>query len=371
MINYRIAHSQVPDVSEAISNMAKSLSSVDPGLVVFFASAEYDPERVASIMADTFPGAQTVGCTTAGEMVSNRMLSGSIVAMACSKKAIPTLKVEVLENISTDKQTVVKAFKNVGRYFGTDISRLSPTKYVGMLLIDGISHCEEYINDQIGNYTNILFVGGSTATTKAKSPTYIYANGKAYIDAALMVIMSPTDGFSVLKSQSMRLTNSVLTPTKVDEAKRRVYEFDHKPASRAYAEAIGISEQELPNYFTKNPLGLVFDEQHIFVRNPHHIEDTAVDFYCAIKEGQQLSVLQSGNIVADTYKDLEQAWANNRDLKAIIEFNCMSRMKELWDKDQAQEYAALFRIIPTISFGTFGESYIGHMNQTSTMLLLN
>ncbi len=370
-MSYQIAYSTKPEVGSAVKEIKTRLSEItDPSLIVYFVSPIYPADEVCQLMSETFPSAQTVGCTTAGEMVSNKMLTSSIVALACGKDSIPRLKAEILENIKEDKQAVGKALKNIGKHFNIPISRISPSHYVGMLLIDGQSKCEEYINDQIGNFTNIIFVGGSAASDEFHQP-YIFLNGKKYTDAAVMLLMEPINGFAMLKTQSLSLTDKKLTPTKVDESQRIVYEFDHRPAAEAYADALGVTIDELPNYYTTNPLALVFDAKNYFVRDPHSIlANGAMDFYCSVKEGMELTILQAKDIVSNTRKDLEQVWFNNRDLGTVIEFNCMSRMVELHEKQQEQEYAALFKSIPTIAFGTFGESYIGHMNQTSTMLFL-
>ncbi len=369
---YQTAYSDNADVEAAVRSIQKNLSTiVDPGLVVFFASPVYPSEKIAPLMAEAFPSAQTIGCTTAGEMISGKMLTGSIVAMACDKSGIPRLKAEVLENIKEDKQVVAKAMKNLGNYFNTPMSRISPARYVGMVLIDGQSKCEEYINDQIGNFTNVIFVGGSAASDDFRKSTYVYVNGKAYTNAAVLVLLEPANGFAFLKTQSVSLTDKKLTPTKVDEAARIVYEFNGQPAVKAYAEALDVADVDLPKYFIANPLGLVFDEKNFFVRHCNRVEDNgAISFFCSVKEGMELTVLQARDIVVDTRRDLEHAFYNNRDLGAVVEFNCMSRMTELHEKCQEQEYATLFKSIPTIAFGTFGESYIGHINQTSTMLFL-
>ena len=41
---------------------------------------------------------------------------------------------------------------------------------------------------------------------------------------------------------------------------------------------------------------------------------------------------------------------------------------ELKNNGLDKEYGALFENIPTIGFSTYGEAYIGHINQTATML---
>jgi hypothetical protein len=56
-------------------------------------------------------------------------------------------------------------------------------------------------------------------------------------------------------------------------------------------------------------------------------------------------------------------------ITGIINFNCILRTLELKQKNLTGEYGDLFTSIPTIGFSTYGEQYIGHINQTATMLV--
>jgi len=51
-------------------------------------------------------------------------------------------------------------------------------------------------------------------------------------------------------------------------------------------------------------------------------------------------------------------------------FNCILRTLELQDKNKTKEYLSAFSDIPTVGFSTYGEAYVGHINQTATFLIL-
>jgi hypothetical protein len=187
-----------------------------------------------------------------------------------------------------------------------------------------------------------------------------------YSNAAVLLLMEPANGYAILKTQSFTITDKKLIPTKVDEKRRMVVEFNGKPATEAYAEVLGISFDELSKHLDEYPLGLVFDEQNFFVRSPMKIEGTSVVFYCSVKEGLELTILHSGDIVAVTRADLQKCG----EIQAVVDFNCCLRVLELNRKNQLKAYSEIFGNVPAIGFATYGESYIGHINQTSTMLLL-
>lgn len=83
----------------------------------------------------------------------------------------------------------------------------------------------------------------------------------------------------------------------------------------------------------------------------------------------EYSVLESKDIVKETEAALNAKKEELGNISGIINFNCILRTLELEAKNQTDAYGALFSDIPTIGFSTYGEEYIGHINQTATMLL--
>jgi hypothetical protein len=65
--------------------------------------------------------------------------------------------------------------------------------------------------------------------------------------------------------------------------------------------------------------------------------------YCQIREGTEMELLESTDIIADTGKALESSH------RALIVFNCILRTLDLRQEGQR-------------------EAYMGHINQTATML---
>jgi hypothetical protein len=368
-MNIATAFSAKPSATEAVVELQGRLSPLDPKLVLYFASSTYDPQVIAREMENAFSPAVVFGCTTAGEIISGRMLKNSIVAMAFNRQVIQDIKVEVLVDIHEQASAAVaQACQSFEAYFGAPMQVLDETKHVGIILVDGLRNAEESLMERIGDLTNVPVIGGSAGDDLKFSCTYVFANGQAYTNAAILALLKPVGEFDFIKTQSLSATSRTLVPTKVDFAKREIIEFDHRPASEAYAAALGISPEQLPDYFMTNPLGLMVGTEP-YVRSPQRMEGQHVFFFCAMKEGMKLQILEAADIVEDTRRVLAAKLAELGPVQGLVNFHCILRTLELEKKGQTGAYGQLFADIPTIGFSTYGEEYIAHVNQTSTMLV--
>ena len=87
-MNIKTAFSVKTDPQNAVADIQAQLKGFDPKLIVFFASSTFAPDEIAERMEAAFPSAETFGCSTAGEIVTGKMLTKSVVAMAFNKQAI-------------------------------------------------------------------------------------------------------------------------------------------------------------------------------------------------------------------------------------------------------------------------------------------
>ncbi|MBN1382056.1 MAG: FIST C-terminal domain-containing protein [Deltaproteobacteria bacterium] len=337
--------------------------------MLFFASSQYDADAVSAAMQSQYGDIPTFGCTTAGEIVSGKMLDNSVVGMAFNGRIIEDMKIAVLKNISENvKDAVDEAFKSFEAYYNTKMADMDFRKYVGIILIDGLAGAEEQIMDQIGDKSNVMFIGGSAGDDVQFVKTHVFAEGKAYSNAAVLVLIKAATAFDFIKTQSFQNLNKVLVATKVDAAKREVLAFDGRPAVEAYADAVGTSVDAIDEYFMSNPVGLMTGDEP-YVRSPQRVEGSGIVFYCNVLEGMELSLLQSGDIVGDTRRALDDKLKTFGPVSGIINFHCILRTLELKNKSLTADYGLAFKDVPTVGFSTYGEEFLGHINQTSTMLV--
>jgi hypothetical protein len=361
-----VTHSIQAGPAGVAEDLATAFSEIKPALVLFFASSRYDPGEISSQIKEKFPDATVVGCSTAGEIVSGHVLKNSVVAMALESDVISAVASGIIDLNS--RQSPSDVVFTLADAFGCKPLDLNPSQYVGVILIDGLSCAEEKLMEKIGDLVNITVIGGSAGDDLAFQKTWVYLDGKAYENSAVLLLIKPGCHFDIIKTQSFCGMNRRLTPTLVDEESRKVIEFNGKPAVTAYAEAIGVSESEAPGQFMSHPVGLISGDEP-FVRSPQRIEETSLYFYCQIKSGIDLEVLSSTDMIADTRQAVETMMKKAGTIKGLINFNCILRTLQLEQEQKTEDYGKIFQNVPMIGFSTYGEEYIGHINQTATMLV--
>jgi len=357
----------IKPLPEAVSELRAALGATNPRLVLLFASADYDPASVSRQVQDAFPGVCVVGCSTAGEIVGGKMLTGSITAVTLGSELISDAAAVVVENVSSGIQ-LSQALERLETHFKTSRADWDIDHYLGLVMVDGLSGAEERLMEKLGDSTDVFFIGGSAGDDLKFQATHIYAEGKTFADSAVLVLLRLKRGFEVIKTQSFRPIGKSLVATAVDEARRTVLEFDHKPALQAYAEALGISCQDASDHFFEHPLGLMVEGEP-FVRSPQKADGSEVVFYCQIKQGMELAILEATDIVADTRAAIEARKNGHGDIRGLIEFQCILRTLQLRQEKRCDQYGSIFAGIPMAGFSTYGEAYLGHLNQTSTMVL--
>jgi hypothetical protein len=363
------AFSNDKDAATAATQLAAQLASIKPKLVTYFVSSNYDQKKIAYEIKKYFPKACVIGASSSGEITTGKMLNSSCVAMAFDHHSVEKCHIELCLDI-TNQDMVRETLESFQTDYNISLSTPSQGEYVGLLLIDGLRKAEEKVMETLSKFTTIPFVGGSAGDDLHFKETYVHFNGFSFTNAAIFALIKPVKGFDIIKTQSFRLLHKQLTATKVDESNRTVIEFDNKPAVIAYAEALGVIPEELPEYFMSNPVGLMIDGS-IFVRSPQMLNGDSVVFYCAVKQGMKVELLKSSSIIEDTSKEVNKTIANISNPAGLINFNCILRTLELEQNNKTEEYGALFSNIPTVGFSTYGEQLKGHINQTATMVVIH
>lgn len=359
-------------VASVTAALRDGLAGQPAAVVLFFASSSYEPGDLAGPLTAGFPGAAVLGCSTAGEFTDSISGTGGVSAIALPT-SILSRSAAALVDLSTDPAgAMADGVRAIEAELGTGVRALDPSRHLGLVLIDGMHGAEEAVNEALGNAAPLLdVVGGSAGDDLAFKETWVSVGERVSHCGAALVVCETTGPFTVLKTCTFESTARKLRVTRADVAARIVYEFDGRPATEAYADAIGCTPGDLDNtVFMEHPVGLMVDGAP-FIRSPQQVTvDGGIKFYCQILDGMEVEVMQSGDIISETSAALAAAVEGlGGAASAGVLFNCILRRLELDAKDETQAFVDIFKGLPVAGFHTYGESWIGHMNQTLTGVL--
>ena len=355
------------DSKDMAGQAREALKGFEAKLLLFFASSFYDDTDPAAGLPAAFPGSRIIGSTSHSEYCNSEYTDHSASIMAMDQESVADVCVQVVEGIdrSVELQDAVKGME--AHFGGSEEIFNNFDKYVGIVLFESGAKAEEVFMDRLGTATDILFVGGSSSAAE-NNVSKVYADGKGYANAAVLAVLKTVKGYDVLKTQSACvMSERKLAVTKSDLHSRILYEFDGRPCGEVYAEVLGVPVSEIQNYFVSNPLGIVADGE-IFVRTFNQIQDGGITLHCGIPEGSEINVLKIGDIVADTRQALDNTITYEP--AGVINFNCLYRTFEMLNKNLTADYCALWGRYPSIGFSTGGEAFLGHINETSTVLVI-
>lgn len=356
------------EINEIIDEIKSKLGNFQPKLILFFTTSNLcNIAELNSKLKNEYLESEIIGCTTAGEIFNGKLLKNSIALMAFDAATIGNVKVEIIKDLD-NFENIRPTFAAFENHFNASMWDLDYKEYVGIILIDGLSCAVEKVMDSIGLHTNAIFIGGSAGDDLNFKQTHVYANGEIYSNAAVLALIKPKVGFDIIKTQSFCVTGKKLIATKVDQENREIIEFNDKPAALAYAEAINANVDKANEHFMDRPLGLMVGGEP-YVRSPQRINGEKMDFYCSIPENAELTILKSTDLIKETKDALTTKISEFGNISALINFNCILRTLEIEQENLQDAHEEIFKNIPNIGFSTYGEEYIGHMNQTATMLI--
>jgi hypothetical protein len=370
MLEIKGAYTTQRDARSCAMELAEQWTMMDPELVVAFASHWHSGAELSGYLKEKYPRAEVVGCTTAGEFTGQHSGTGGVSALALSNRKIRRCRGALATFENGVSAGVRAAVHQIGASLSMDVRAANPETHVGLLFIDGLRMNEEAVNEALGNEAPLVsFVGGSAGDNLEFNETRVFHNGKEASDGAALLLMEMEVPFLVTKTCSFEPTKYEFKATRCDVPQRIIYELDGQPVAEQYAKALGVRPDALTDQiFMKHPLGLMIDGKP-WIRSPQRmLPDGGLKFYCKVLEGMDLAVMQSTDLVADTGRAIDDARQRLPSLSGGLLFNCILRRLELDSLSKHDAFLKTFSGIETAGFHTYGESWLGHINQTLTAL---
>ena len=367
-MNFLSKYAKASDAETAVADLARQYADFPISSLLYFASSDYDGAKVSALMRDAFPGTQTFGCSSNGEITPFGIQYGGIGAMAFGVEEGQTVVATLAENMATDPAALNTALSNLEGKLGANLMDLDFREYFGIILFDGRVPRMDLFIDRIGNLSDIIFIGGYASDDFSFKKLGVFMDGVRYEGAAVLIVVRPGGKFKLIKTQSARPTGKSFLITSADENANIVHTLDKRPALDVYAEALGLTRADLTSdTFLHNPMGIMAAGQPFIRTISHGLDDGGMSLYFAAKEGMRLEMMKPGDIVETTRQELEKAREELGSIRAIVDFDCVHRDVLLCQTGREAGYAELFAGIEAAGFSTFGEAYIGQINQTGVM----
>ena len=366
------AHTSLAGSAVAAEDLAAQLAAADPRAIVFFCSAAHDGAAISGALRERFPRAEVIGCTTAGEFTERARGETGVSAMALGGERVASCAARLARFDGGVQPAIQGAADGIGRALGVDLRTADPSRYVGIVLVEGLRGREEAANHALGMAAPALeFVGGSAGDNLAFKSTRVFCNGEESDDGAALLLMEMAVPFVVAMTCSFEPGDDLFTITRADAPNRVVYEVNGRPVLEAYAEAAGVEVPKLDtSVFMRRPWGMMLDDE-AWIRSPQQaLPDGGLKFYCEIEEGMELHVMRGTDLVGETEAALRRAASDvGGQIGGALVFNCILRRLELDAEDAHEPFLRIFSGFPAAGFHTYGESYLGHINQTCTGLV--
>jgi hypothetical protein len=366
------AMSSATDPRQAVAELAAQLLPATPGFVLFFCSAEYDLAALEQAFAEYFCGVQLAGCTTAGEITPRGYDQGTLCALGFSASAF-TVNVACIRQLAVfdllQAQQLVDGLLAQSHHSG-----IAPqAKPFVLTFLDGLSSQEEMVllalETALGS---IAHFGGSAGDDNQLTGTHIFADGRFYQGAAVVIMLHTPLAFEVFSTHHVKALQEKLVVTAATTDMRTVLELNAEPAALAYAAAVGVDVADLnATVFALHPLAVKIGAEY-YVRSIQRVNaDGSLTFYCAVGQGAVLTTMQPQPILPDLQQRFSEIEQRIGEPLITIGCDCVLRRLESAERDTLNESSAFFRQHRVLGLNTYGEHYQGvHLNQTFTGVVI-
>jgi hypothetical protein len=210
----------------------------------------------------------------------------------------------------------------------------------------------------------IRFIGGCTSTDHgggAAMRTSVWVNGQVLTDAGVIIVLESDQPFHAVSSAHLVPTELRTVVTAVSG--RVIEQLDGRPAAprlRQLIASIGdrLDEPRPVHAFARYINGVPY------VRSLHEVSGDHLVLTCAVEPGHVLRVMQPGDLLGATRRDLATATTRvGGSIAAFLAFSSTGRHDEAVARDTDRELAAAYATCHAVGFHTPSEQ--------SGMLLVN
>ncbi|MEZ0230076.1 MAG: FIST signal transduction protein [Planctomycetota bacterium] len=348
----------------AAATEARESLGAEPLLGIVFATSKTDLNGLASGVSSVLGAAPVIGCSSAGEFVTDRVSNGG-AALALIASDEMGLSVGMGEGLRANTPRAVQQLC-------ADLKKNRKAAPAGasqktiFLLSDGMAGNGEALVDALAMEAGagVTIAGGAAGDDAMFKETFVFLNGRVTRDAVVAAELTTKKKIGVGVFHGWCAASGPGTVTKAEGGK--LIAIDGKPAIDFYAayarkKGVELTKENRNAFVFTHELGIMMMNNELKVRAPLNVnDDGSINCATEVPEGKQVRIVEGDHdqIIAAAKTAAENAMQGLGGLPpaGAIVFDCVARKLVLDSRFHAEVDA--FRDVvkaPIMGFNTYGE----------------
>ncbi len=338
--------------------------------IIWFSATRHEPEQLVSGLQQRSPALNFCGCSTSGEVTPDGMQDHGVIAILLPARWFVASHTVLQDAANLGMENIARNTAEHRQRFLDSLPQPddSHTQFA-LLLIDGLSYSEETVTVAIDRgLDGIPLIGGSAGDDLRFEKTWQICNQQALSGAAILTLIDCRLPCKLFTNNNFVPTEHKLVVTEADPDLRRVSEFNAEPAAVAYANAIGMKQEELDaGSFASYSVIIRYGGEY-YCRSIQQLnDDMSLTFFCAIDYGLVMTVARSEGMEGSSRQAIEELEQDIGAIDMMFGFDCIYRKLDALHRQTTHRIAELYREKRFVGFNTYGEQYNSmHINQTFT-----
>lgn len=341
------------------AQLAAQLAGCECSLVLVLAHHRLDLGTIADAIGRV-TRAPLVGCSTTGvigaaqpgatQPVLEPMATAVGISSAWSRAGIGVATELGRNAVANARAATLEAAAQLG----LSADQLDPEHHVGLSLFDGRGGQEEsFCVGSAGAAPQLKFVGG-VAWAEPTSAN-LALGSRRLTDAGIVVLLESARPFRVISS--VHVEPSPIRCVVTASHGRRILELDGYPAFSRYhrlLRELGAPNLPFEVLAPGYPLAMYLHGTP-YIRSIRAAQGEVLELTSAISSGQVLRLMQPGDLIGATERDLAGADAALGGIELLLAFSCVSRRRDAAHRNLQDALDAAYRRYPVIGFDSHGE----------------
>jgi hypothetical protein len=353
-------------VNEAVRAAAARLGGRQPSYGVVFSSPRHNLATVLSLATRAAPGAEIIGCTTAGEITEQGLVhDGVAVFLVASDNSVS--KMAFARGLKTDPRETAEGLSRGIQELRKTAAQRGQRHFTTVLLTDGLSGTGERLVIDLYDRAQggAQIVGGAAGDEGKFAITQVGAGEQAGSEAAAALNVFSTRPWGIGVNHGLRSTTKQMRVTKA--AGNVIHELDGQPAFEAYKRhgaerGVTLNVENTSQYLIANELGIHFFDTISRARAPLSVgADGSLTCAADIPKGSMVSILDGvPDAMVEAAKSAAQEARDQlggEEVAGVLLFDCVCRgmiLKEEFYRE-VEAVRSVFGEAPIAGFLTYGE----------------